>query len=343
MNPQGLTYSAIYCLRDAVIDGITFTTGRKANGGAIIGASATFRNCIIKENENRYVGGMLVRDGSAEFVNCVIRGNRSITSGGGLYIEDSNVTLRGCDISHNHATNGGGIVLARSFGYITNCTISNNVAEYGDSSAVGGIAVGTKNCIFVNCLISDNKADTEAQMNINQCEYAALTNCTIVGGPAELLIDRCTPIFENCILWGSSNLLSISLGQALITSSCIQGGYPGEGNISDDPLFIDATIGNFHLQPGSPCIDTAGTSGPSDDLDGNPRPADVFGLGREGTGDEYDMGAYEFQPPVPTPTPTETLLPTPTMNPASDINQSGKVDTEDLLLLIADWARGATP
>ncbi|NUN96028.1 MAG: hypothetical protein HUU16_07620, partial [Candidatus Omnitrophica bacterium] len=97
------------------------------------------------------------------------------------------------------------------------------------------------------------------------------------------------------------------------------------------------------LQPESPCIDTAGTSGPSDDLDGNPRPADVAGLGRDGTGDEYDMGAYEFQLPPPTPTVTPTELPTPTMNPASDINQSGKVDTEDLLLLILDWQKVSGP
>ncbi|MCG3196459.1 MAG: hypothetical protein GHCLOJNM_00933 [bacterium] len=55
------------------------------------------------------------------------------------------------------------------------------------------------------------------------------------------------------------------------------------------------------------------------------------------------MGADEFQPPAPTPTPTETLLPTPTMNPASDINQSGKVDTDDLLLLIADWGKVSGP
>jgi hypothetical protein len=94
-------------------------------------------------------------------------------------------------------------------------------------------------------------------------------------------------------------------GEADISYSCIQGGYSGPGNISEDPLFRDPANGDYRLQPLSPCIDTAGTSGPSDDLNGNPRPVDIAGIGREVT-DTYDMGAYEFQlNELPTPTPTQ--------------------------------------
>jgi len=97
-----------------------------------------------------------------------------------------------------------------------------------------------------------------------------------------------------------------STGNPDISYSCVQGGYPGEGNISDDPLFRDPASGDYRLLPDSPCIDTAGTSGPPDDLNGNPRPVDIAGIGREVT-DTYDMGAYEFQlNELPTPTPTET-------------------------------------
>ncbi|NUN98733.1 MAG: hypothetical protein HUU16_21465 [Candidatus Omnitrophica bacterium] len=58
------------------------------------------------------------------------------------------------------------------------------------------------------------------------------------------------------------------------------------------------------------------------------------------------MGAFEFQLselPTPTPTVTQTPLPTPTMNPASDIDGSGKVDADDLLLLILDWRKVSGP
>ena len=65
-------------------------------------------------------------------------------------------------------------------------------------------------------------------------------------------------------------------------------------------------------------------------------PYDVPGVGRDGTGDEFDMGAYEH---IPEPTP----IPTPTMvNPRSDIDGSSKVDSKDVLILMADWQKSAT-
>ncbi len=41
-----------------------------------------------------------------------------------------------------------------------------------------------------------------------------------------------------------------------VTFSDIQGGFPGAGNINADPLFADASAGDFHLKPSSPCLNT---------------------------------------------------------------------------------------
>jgi len=59
----------------------------------------------------------------------------------------------------------------------------------------------------------------------------------------------------------------------------------GLGNISEDPLFVNAINHDFHLQSESSCID-AGTASnaPLFDYDGNIRPQ----------GDGFDMGAFEF-------------------------------------------------
>ena len=36
---------------------------------------------------------------------------------------------------------------------------------------------------------------------------------------------------------------------------------PGTGEISSDPLFVNETLGDFRLMPGSPCIDTGFPAG----------------------------------------------------------------------------------
>jgi hypothetical protein len=71
--------------------------------------------------------------------------------------------------------------------------------------------------------------------------------------------------------------------------------FPGEGNISVDPLFYSPANSDYHLRSGSPLID-AGTNlwMPSSDFEGLLRPSD-------GNGDGVaivDMGAYEFTSPL---------------------------------------------
>lgn len=75
------------------------------------------------------------------------------------------------------------------------------------------------------------------------------------------------------------------------------GCLPGDGDISEDPLFISpgSPDENYHLQSGSPCIDMGTDEGaPSEDFEGNPRPIDIPGIGHE-EADTTDIGAFEYQ------------------------------------------------
>ncbi|NQV18523.1 MAG: T9SS type A sorting domain-containing protein, partial [Armatimonadetes bacterium] len=75
-------------------------------------------------------------------------------------------------------------------------------------------------------------------------------------------------------------------GDPDVTYTCITGGFTGEGNIDDDPMFIDPSAGNgsayngltavWGLLEGSPCIDA-----------GDPDP--VY---NDPDGSRNDMGAY---------------------------------------------------
>jgi len=93
--------------------------------------------------------------------------------------------------------------------------------------------------------------------------------------------------------------------------------YNGEGSITADPLFVDATNGDYRLQPASPCIDT-----------GHPAMTDP-------DGSRIDMGAIPFGQPVavaePRAVPTQfalTAAPNP-FNPSTtvrfDLPDAGRV------------------
>lgn len=84
-------------------------------------------------------------------------------------------------------------------------------------------------------------------------------------------------------------------------------GYPDiYGNVTADPMFINLTTPDLHLQSTSPAINFGVlVSWITTDFDGKTRPQ----------GSAFDAGAYEYSAnviPTNTPTPTRTATPTPT-------------------------------
>ncbi|MDX9972605.1 MAG: PKD domain-containing protein, partial [FCB group bacterium] len=57
------------------------------------------------------------------------------------------------------------------------------------------------------------------------------------------------------------------------------------------------SVSDFRLREDSACVDTGiGTGAPSADIEGSPRPLDAPDRGVDGSGTEYDIGVYEYQP-----------------------------------------------
>ncbi len=284
-------------------------------------------------------------DGGAFFIhhrcqatirNCVITQCTS-TWGGALFCENtSSPTLINCVITANNATRGGGLYIwDDSAPTLINCTITNNVADI-DGGGVYVTSPGT-NPRFINCTITDNLAKRSGGGFYVANGDAVIVNSIVRRNTAEQITD---------------NLETLT-----VRYSNVEGGWPGEGNIDADPLFVDPDNGDWHLSPGSPCIDaadnTAVPKGIDTDLDGFNRFVDTRCTDDTGKGKPpiVDMGAHEFQVfQVTCPWDLDCngsvgaadLLELlfrwgPCKGCPADFEPNGKVGASDLLALLFNW------
>lgn len=230
-------------------------------------------NIISNNTANSGCGGLLISESSPTLVSNVIRENSAVSSSaGGVYIQlDSSPLLLNNIICNNTSeTESAGLGVYAGSG--TSTTTVENCLIYGNTSGFngGGLWVYNANIDVINCTISDNHADSNGGgvfVNVNG-------NVNLING----------------ILWNNSpQEICIYSGSVTATYSDIQGGWAGDGNIDEDPLFAGTGEDPYSLLEDSPCIDagipdTTGLNLPEFDLAGNPR---VFG-GR------IDMGAYEY-------------------------------------------------
>lgn len=301
----------------SILDGFTITGGN-ANGsrepwywgGGIYnnGGDLTLINCTFFGNSAKKGGGMHNTSSDPTLINCKFIDNSSNDDAGGIWNDQSSPILTNCIFMGNYSGNfGGGIRNKRaSSPILSNCIFSANSAENkggGMDNSNGDPGDFPSNAILTDCLFLGNWAPEGGGMS-NQVSHPILTNCTFVGNLAEIGVAiSCIRGGDadigfgshaqliNCIVWDGDNGIWISENSTImITYSDIKGGWPGEGNINADPMFVNTANGDCHLRDGSPCID-AGImieGVPGTDIEGNPRP--------NPQGSRPDMGAYEHGP-----------------------------------------------
>jgi hypothetical protein len=235
--------------------------------------------------------------------------------GGGIYTYASssgtiNLTLNSNLISNNNATQYGGGIGAFSVDSGSSSTIilTNNIIALNNADGYGGgIYVGSQDSSKSDLLLINNTITNNSAVNTG----GGLRTYSYSGGVTDITL-------KNNIIWGNTALTGNDVvihqpgGTTTVNSSYNDIGsvvnnptYPGTyndlgGNINVDPLFVNASSGDYHLTSCSPCVDKGTSEGvPLIDFEGEIRPFD-------GDGDavpKTDMGADEYVGPPPPPVP----------------------------------------
>lgn len=297
-----------------IADGYADGTGLTRGGGGIAMqlGTKTIRNCLIEDNRGKVGAGLLSQISITSIDRCTFRNNAAFERGGAVYATTT-FSVTGCVFEGNKARFRGGAVHATQgtqdieqvpVTRFQNCLFRDNIANNGGAAFVGDPSgpVAAGEVVWSNCTFTRNLSVIGAG--------AIGTNDPFSPG---IVVD-----VRNSILWGNLSLAAIGeLGGdprhfRSVDHSIVEGGWPGAGNMDQDPLFVAPKRGDLRVMESSPAVDAGRNDGvlrDGNDLDGDAdfverTPFDITGAPRRrdavrsadvGTGlaPLVDIGAYE--------------------------------------------------
>ena len=235
-----------------VIDGTDPATGKQTNqwgGLQIASAGGTVTNCIVRNNTTVSISvpGAGCRMEGGTLVDCVFSNNWTQCSGGG-------------------GQKGGALAVTGAGALVQRCRVVGNKISTGSPSYGGGIYVNAG--MVLNTFVADNLVYGSGG-GIAVEGSGVVRNCTVVRNEAKT---------ANGGIWQSGGTVK----DCLVWNNIVNGSQQD----ADDPGFVDANNGDFHLTGASAAVDAvADATGLGDfDLDMMPRVS----------GKKADAGCYEY-------------------------------------------------
>ena len=192
------------------------------------------------------------------------------------FLSQKHVVIKNLTITNGYSDKGGGVLNLLSGIEFINVTIKDNYASLDG----GGIYELFSTPVYRNVIFTGNVAERSGGASYAMQTTSKFINTTISGNQSEeggaLTNIRSAPWLINSIVWDNGIepiifLSSMSSSNYIFRNSLIEGGLAPidfalfgtvhwlDGNIDEDPLFVDTECGNYRLRQASPCID-AGTA-----------------------------------------------------------------------------------
>jgi hypothetical protein len=240
------------------------------------GGQITIRDCVFRTDKTADLINVKYAD-FAMVDNCDLKGNEAPDVDGVDFDEVENGIISNNKIYGFFGYNSDGIDIGEA---ANNVIIENNaIINCNDK----GISVGQQSSVTVrrnliyNCSMGVGVKDSLSYAYIDQNtfynnDYAVICfekNYKSGGGNAEVI----NSILANSVIdpFFVDDLSSLSISYSLSDTDEL----PGDGNLTEDPLFVDRDVMNFQLLPQSPCINAGNPESPPDP-----------------DGSAADMGAY---------------------------------------------------
>ena len=281
---------------------VSDNNGGSAGGGLCITSSSNpiISNALISGNYATEGGGIYSTFGSNLSLSYLEVSTNTAVHGAGMYIRSSEAMVSDLVLTSNSSDIGGGIYNHASIMSILGGSVySNTVSDHG-----GGIYMTANATMDIERIqFYDNTSPLGAALFIDGSN-ANITNVTITENASEILStgtgggiycnNNANAILKNTIVWNnapdqmafspSNDPSTVTVSYSDIdggTSNIVTNGNVSlnwlNGNINQDPMFVNTSSKNFNLQYGSPAIDA-----------GDPQ----SGLDPDGT--IPDLGAFYF-------------------------------------------------
>jgi hypothetical protein len=234
---------------------------------AILRASTTVRNCIVRDNGANVGGGIYGLTSTSLFEDVVVEGNFA-GDGGGIAVENSEgIRFRNVTVRNNLAVFGGGFLIGiNTFGSFQDCWFENNKATEAGLFQISDSNVQLTNCVAIDQQAAEASIGTLYSGNVRFLQSTLVRSSggafdapflISVDGGGLLLLERSILAFNE-----AAAFLSCGDGEVRITCCDIFPTFPTSPpciitseTIYLDPMFCDLENHDLTLRSDSPCAE----------------------------------------------------------------------------------------